>query len=322
MRLSVIVPTYNRAKCLSDTLRAIEKQTISKDDFEVIVVDDGSPVPHLCGVRKIVTSHGYKLLEKVHGGLASARNLGAGHANGEVLYFLDDDVVPGADTLKQHLASHERQSEPLVVIGSLPFPRNISHSPFMWYLEKCCHFDLYKNPTKYPNGRPPLPPMNGNSSIPRNLFFKIGKYDESFCRYGGEDLELGYRLAKTGVKFVYNPKAVGFHQHDKTFSQFCKDMEMAGESLIRVYRKFPEIKASKNIDIIEDPFIALQLGKGIQKGIFTLMAACPPLLLLPRMFVRSCEPYFFLRYLLFPFFRLISNYHYAFGIQKGLRRGG
>jgi glycosyltransferase involved in cell wall biosynthesis len=322
MRVSVIIPTYNRAKHLPVTLRAIQNQTVSRDDFEMIVVDDGSQKTELSAIRKIVASCGYGLLEKEHGGLASARNLGADHAKGDILFFLDDDVIPGAETLKQHLASHDRESESLVVIGSLPFSKDISHNAFIWYLEKIGHFDLYRNPNKYPEGRPPLPPMNGNSSIPRDLFFEIGKYDESFRRYGGEDLELGHRLAKKGIKFIYNPRAVGYHNHAKTFSRFCMDMETAGESLVRVYRKFPEIKITKNIDIIEDPLIELPLGKGIKKGIFKLAVAFPLLLLLSRILVSRGEPYFFLRYLLFPFFRLISNYHYALGIQKGLRRRG
>lgn len=322
MRLSVIIPTCNRANHLRTTLGAIENQTASRDDFEVIVVDDGSEEPDLRATRKLVGSYKYRFLEKKHGGLASARNLGADHAKGDILYFLDDDVIPGANTFKQHFESHEHESGPLVVIGSLPFSKDIPLSSFIWYLKKSSHFDLYRDPHKYPGGRPPLPPMNGNSSIARDLFFEIGKYDESFCGYGGEDLELGYRLAKTGARFVYNPHAVGYHNHGKTFSQFCIDMETAGESLIRVYGKYPEIKTAKNIDIIEDPLIELKLRKGIKKGIFTLAAACPWPLILPRILVRRCEPYFFLRYLLFPFFRLISNYHYALGIQKGLRRRG
>ena len=65
--------------------------------------------------------------------------------------------------------------------------------------------------------------MNGNSSISRALFLELGSYDESFRHYGSEDLELGYRLSRAGVRFVYNPKAVGYHDHTKSFPQFCKD---------------------------------------------------------------------------------------------------
>ena len=302
MRVSVIIPICNRAKHLPATLRAIKNQTASRDDFEVIVVDDGSRRPVLCGTRKIVTSYGYGLLEKEHGGLASARNLGAEHAKGDILFFLDDDVMPGADTLKQHLMTHEQESDPLVVIGSLPFSKDISHNAFIWYLEKCGHFDLYQNPDKYPEGRPPLPPVNGNSSIPRDLFFEIGKFDESFRRYGGEDLELGYRLAKTGIKFVYNPRAVGYHNHAKTFSRFCMDMETAGESLVRIYRKFPEIKADKNIDIIEDKLFGLQFGKGVKKGIFTLAVGCLCYYFCPGCLSARVNRTFFCDIFFFPFF--------------------
>ncbi len=318
MSLSVIIPTYNRVDILLLTLAAIENQTLPKNAFEVIVVDDGSNKRNRQRLKRYEPSYQYKLLEKEHGGLASSRNLGADHAKGDILYFLDDDVIPALDTLEQHLRSHERAPEPLAVVGSLPYPMDISRNCFLWYLEKRTHYDLYKNPKKYSGGEPPLPPLNGNSSIPRDLFFKIGKYDESFKHYGGEDLELGYRLAKAGVRFIYNPHAVGYHNHIKDFSQFCIDMERAGESLIGIYRKYPEIKAAKKIDILEDPIIRLPLRKKMIKLILLLTMGCPWVLMLPRLILRKGEPYYVLRCVLFPIYHWISSYHYALGMQKGL----
>lgn len=320
MKLSVIIPTHNRPQALGNTLAAIREQTLAADRFEVLVVDDGSEEAQRVPLRALRESFDFRLIEKKQGGLASARNRGAECATGAILHFLDDDVIPARETLEQHLVSHAAENEPVAVVGSLPFPLHVKLNSFLWYIERSGHYDLYKYPGKYPGGRPPMPPMNGNSSIPRKLFLDIGKYDESFRQYGSEDLELGYRLARSGVRFVYNPRAVGYHDHLKDFPRFCIDMETAGDSLIRVYRKYPEIKASKKIDLLEDSIGDLPGNKKLIKIIMATTLSCPWILGLPRWILRRAEPFYSLRHVLFPLYRWVSHYHYALGMQRALER--
>jgi GT2 family glycosyltransferase len=163
--------------------------------------------------------------------------------------------------------------------------------------------------------------MNGNSSIARDVFDRIGKYDESFRQYGSEDLELGYRLARSGVPFVYNPRAIGYHDHTKDFPRFCADMEIAGESLILVYRKYPDIKGSKKIDIVEDRLRDLPGKKKLVKLIMEATFRCPRILGVPRWIIRRLETLPALRHLLFPLYRWVAHYHYAVGMRRALRRG-
>jgi GT2 family glycosyltransferase len=320
MKLSVVIPTHNRPGTLRNTLVALGEQTLPAKDFEVIVVDDGSDESHRREIRSLRESFDFNLLEKEQGGLASARNRGADHAKGDILHFLDDDVIPAADSLEQHLATHAARTEPVAVVGALPFPPHVEMNAFLWYIERSGHYDLYKHPRKYPGGAPPMPPMNGNSSISRELFVRIGKYDESFRQYGSEDLELGYRLARSGVRFVYNPRAVGYHDHTKDFPRFCADMETAGASLILVYRKYPDIKAPKKIDIVEDPWRSLQGKKKLIKIIMETTFRFPWLLGLPRWIVRHTERFFALRHLLFPLYRWVAHYHYGVGMRRALAR--
>ena len=82
---SVIIPTYGRPVFLADALRSVAQQTI--ENVEVIVVDDASPVP----VQLPAGSRAHLIRAKENGGAASARNLGAATASGDVLTFLDDD---------------------------------------------------------------------------------------------------------------------------------------------------------------------------------------------------------------------------------------
>jgi GT2 family glycosyltransferase len=320
MKLSVIIPTHDRPEVLRRTLAALENQTLPRELYEVIVVDDGSSSENRERTRDYCQDHQFQLLEKPQGGLASARNWGAQRARGEILYFLDDDVEPQRDALEQHLGSHAGSPQPVVVVGALPYPTSIRLDSFLWYMEKSAHYDLYKNPDKYPGGGPPLPPLNGNSSIARELFLRAGKYDESFRQYGGEDLELGYRLARSGARFVYNPQAIGYHHHVKSFDQFCADMEAAGESLIRIYRKYPEIKVAKKIDVVEDRFAALPARKKIVRLVLSLSLALPWLLAGGKLLIRIGGRFYGLRHLLFPLYRWVAHAHYAIGMRRGLAR--
>lgn len=323
MKLTVVTPVHNRHKTLPRTLEALRGQTLDSGAFEVIVVDDGSEEQNRRAIREIVRAAGFRLIEKAQGGLASARNAGAEAADGRILHFLDDDVVPCPDALEQHLASHAAQDERVAVVGSLPFPPDVELDAFLWYVEHSGHYDLYKHADrKYPGGRVPLPPMNGNSSIARELFIEIGCYDESFLQYGSEDLELGHRLARAGVRFVYNPRAVGWHDHIKNFRQFCRDQETAGESLIRVYRKYPEIKVSKKIDIVEDPLGSLPAERKIAKVVMEASLRYPAIVGPPRWLADRLEPTYALRWLAFPLFRWVGHYHYALGMRRALATRG
>ncbi|MCP3978214.1 MAG: glycosyltransferase family 2 protein [bacterium] len=318
MRLSVVIPTHNRPQSLRRSLDALEAQTLARDRFEVLAVDDGSSPEHRKEIRQFRAPFGYRLLEKAQGGLPTARNVGAERATGDVLLFLDDDVVPHPDLLLQHLRTHEEADEPLAVVGALPYPDHVELDCFLWYLEQSGHYDLYRNPKKYAGGAPPLPPLNGNSSVRRSAFFDVGRYDERFSSYGSEDLELGYRLNKAGVRFVYNPQAVGYHDHIKDFPRFCHDMELAGESLIGIYRIYPEIKAAKKIDVVEDRLSQLHGKKKLIKLIMATTMALPWVLALPRAVVRVGTPYMGLRRVLFPLYRWVAHHHYAVGMRRGL----
>jgi GT2 family glycosyltransferase len=321
VKLSVVVPTHDRSQVLLRVLDGLGEQTLPRDAFEVIVVDDGSRPEHREKLRAFRAPYELHVVEKPQGGLASARNAGADRARGSYLLFLDDDVMPDRDLLREHLAAHDSAGRTVAVVGALPYPPHVRMTTFLWYLERSGHYDLYRHPDKYPAGRPPMPPLNGNSSIPRAAFFDVGRYDESFSQYGSEDLDLGYRLARAGIPFVYDPRAVGYHDHVKDFPQFLTDMERAGESLIQLYRKHPDIRGPKKIDIVEDRLRDLPADKKFAKIVLETTARAPWLLALPLAAIRIAGPVYALRNMLFPFYRWVSHYHYAVGMRRAIATG-
>jgi hypothetical protein len=90
--ISLIIPIYNVEKFLDRSLKSVEDQTIDKNEFEVILVNDGSTD----GSKEIIAKYmkrnpNFKYLEKKNGGLSDARNYGLDHAKGEYVAFLDSD---------------------------------------------------------------------------------------------------------------------------------------------------------------------------------------------------------------------------------------
>jgi glycosyltransferase involved in cell wall biosynthesis len=101
IRVSVIVPAFNSQTTIARCLQALERQTLSQEHYEVIVVDDGSTDD----TRGRVQSYAQpRLLTQRHAGPAAARNLGAQHARGEIVLFTDADCEPVPDWIEQMLA--------------------------------------------------------------------------------------------------------------------------------------------------------------------------------------------------------------------------
>src|SRR5690242_1278529 len=97
---SVVVPTYQRGAALERCLDALASQTLERDRFEVIVVDDGSVTPPRAAVARAAASLDVRLIEQANAGPASARNAGARAARGEYVVFTDDDCIPDAGWLR------------------------------------------------------------------------------------------------------------------------------------------------------------------------------------------------------------------------------
>ncbi|MEE9406316.1 MAG: glycosyltransferase family A protein, partial [Candidatus Aenigmarchaeota archaeon] len=97
-KASVIIPAYNAEKVLPDCLKALKSQ--STRPLEVIIVDDGSKD----STSDVAKKFGAKVLRPKNKGPASARNLGASKASGDILLFTDADCVPDKDWVKEMMA--------------------------------------------------------------------------------------------------------------------------------------------------------------------------------------------------------------------------
>jgi glycosyltransferase involved in cell wall biosynthesis len=262
VEVSVVIPTYNRARELDGTLRTLAAQDLPADRYEVIVADDGSrdrtravaeadwPMP----VRYLrQDDRGYRA--------GQARNLGAAQAGGEVLVFLDSGMRASHSLLSGHLAAHRDAKNP-VVLGYL-FGHNNDPAQRLRFedleadvdevIARCRaegrHLDSRQDNYRALQGdllrstTPWVYCWSGNLSVPAADFHAVGGFDEDFVGWSGEDVELGIRLHRRGLPFVIGWDAASLEiPHDRDL-----------DALLPSYRKHAILTLRKH----PDPWVEL-----------------------------------------------------------------
>ena len=98
---SIIVPTFDRQEPLAACVQAMRRLDYPRNRFEIIIVDDGSPVPMMVSGHHLQDDGTITVLRQLNAGPASARNKGAQHARGDILAFTDDDCTPTPQWLRE-----------------------------------------------------------------------------------------------------------------------------------------------------------------------------------------------------------------------------
>lgn len=252
VQISVVVPTYNRIHRLPHVLKELEAQSVPLTSFEVVVVSDGSTdgTAEFMADYERETSLNLRFLQQQNQGVAATRNNGVAHTSGPYILFLDDDVVPAADLIENHLQTHQESTEELVVVGPMLNPDNFELQPWVAWeqamLYKQYHAMLAKewDPT-------PRQFYTGNTSLSRALFEKSGGFDATFKR--AEDIELAYRLDDLGATFHFNYGAAGYHYAERSFNSWLNIPYQYGRNdVIFCYEK-------------NQPWIIPTIGREFQK---------------------------------------------------------
>ena len=233
--VTVVIPTYNRIDTLRHVIPALLRQDVRSDRYEIVVADSNSDDGTAAYLADV--AHDYPRVRHLPGaytGRAMARNAGIAAARGAVVMFTDADIIASSDLLSRHLA-HYADDANVSVIGM-----ELQVSSFEDY-ERLRDRPLERRPL-HPSSRKTLSwlyYLTGNASARKRDLDRVGRFDENFTGYGHEDLELGYRLQKAGVKIVYDPHAIDYHWHPVPYDEQKGKMELAGRSTVRFYRKHP-----------------------------------------------------------------------------------
>ncbi len=235
---SFVLPVYNRGRIIRKVVSSLLQQGgrwafREGYEFEVVVVDDGSTddtpgmIEHYFGKNSRVIFHRQK-----NAGPSAARNRGVELARGEIIHFVDSDVLSPLDLMESHLEHHLRRKD-LIVQGQLvrvasfdeiPVPFSIAH-----YSNS--HFDT------------------ANVSVRKEHVLAVGGFDEVNFRKGWEDLDLGLRLIKERKLKVKRLTSKGFVWHMENFPtpenimDFYRDRFNEGIGGVRFYKKHRNLSA-------------------------------------------------------------------------------
>jgi GT2 family glycosyltransferase len=146
-------------------------------------------------------------------GPAAARNAGIQKAGGEFILFIDDDLVPEPRLLAEHARSHHEARRDVVVLGPMLTPEGFEMAPWVRWEQEML-MKQYRAMLRGDWSATARQFYTGNASLRRSHILAAGGFDEGFRR--AEDVELAYRLADSGLDFVFNMQAAGMHFADRS----------------------------------------------------------------------------------------------------------
>ncbi|MEN3361628.1 MAG: hypothetical protein V7637_5610 [Mycobacteriales bacterium] len=240
---SVIIPTYNRLTLLRYTLDSLTRQSLPADRFEVLVVDDGSTD----STRAMVDGYRDRLdlryfFQPDEGWrVAKARNVGIRHARADRCVFLDAGVLPRSGCLAAHITSLDSVDGPAAVCGYV-YCLNADNADAERMRATIDVADVDITIGKLAAERRWLDPREGlyakfadvldhlpapwvvywtcNVSAHTALIRSVGMFDEAFQSWGGEDIDLAYRMHRAGATFLLSRAASAIHYpHHKSVDE-------------------------------------------------------------------------------------------------------
>lgn len=295
-RVTVVIPAHDRTAELRNCLSSVEHQTLARDAFEVVVVDDGSTPPVAEAITQFVDGRHTRLLRHDHAlGAAAARNTGAAAANGELLVLLDADCLCHPDLLRAHLDA--QAAGPVAVCG---FAGGREFTPATWRLKFGADWDFRDVATTFarfaatPLLHDPLTELLArprpadwaffwtlNAAVPKSFFDLVGGFNPDFEVKGMEDVELGYRLARAGLPTVFAPDAIVIHQpHGRNRNGEVVRDRRNEHILIREYPNL-EVEAVCSYDIARSRELVPAVGR-FADSLATDTADCARVVELPE----------------------------------------
>jgi glycosyltransferase involved in cell wall biosynthesis len=214
-------------QCLS----AFHQVDFAPSDYEIVMVDDGSTDGTGDMVREMQLPCHLEYVYKDHAGLAAGRNAGIRKARGPIILFIDDDTIAHPSLLREHWRMHQRRADTIV----------------MGWVNHVESLDAIGRPRFTAADISTHNFWTSNVSVPKRCLEAAGMFDEDFTEYGWEDVELGYRLRRLGIRRVFSPGAIVYHCKPRwTVSDLPSLIRRAGSSgrsAVVYVRKHPCLRA-------------------------------------------------------------------------------
>jgi lipopolysaccharide/colanic/teichoic acid biosynthesis glycosyltransferase/glycosyltransferase involved in cell wall biosynthesis len=223
---SVIVPAYNAAGTIEGCICALKSQTVAPENYEIIVVDDGSTD----NTAELAETAGARVVRQTRGRPAAARNRGIDAANAQIVCFTDADCFPMPDWLEALLVPFA-DADVAGCKGIYATEQSSLTARFV-QLEYEDKYDLLR-------GQSQIDFIDTYSAAyRRDILTANGSFDETFPYL--EDQELSFRLASRGYNLVFQPDAIVKHLHADSVWDYFRKKYIIGYWKAQVVRRFPE----------------------------------------------------------------------------------
>lgn len=237
MRATVVIPTYERPEKLLSTVETVCNQTV--DDYEVIVIDDGSTSADQNAALERVDGWSHvQVIRQDNTGPAAARNRGWRTTDADIVLFTDDDCIVPDDWIESLLAAFEPG---VGAVGGplLPDEERRQDSVFA-AMHAYRNERIYDQPTEPTIGGKDLP-MGGTANIAyrREALVAVDGFDESFPAAAGEDADLQDRVVDAGFEMKFVPVVVE-HNDEYTWESFRKRAIRHGSGAYYHHRRHDE----------------------------------------------------------------------------------
>ena len=314
MKVSVIIPTFNRPKPLTKTLDALTDQTFPHDQFEVIVVDDGS-TKSLVPIKKRTDPFSLHVVHQQNSGATIARNYGASKSSGEFLIFMDDDIRLLPNTLARliEVLSNSTRS---IVMGALVLPVELQTTAFS-KLQSGHVVDSAVQLVHWSET------MTGLLAIRAADFVTIDQFHDPTGGWPNwDDVDFGYRSDAAGFKLLRCHDAVAEHWDYSIadVDEMGRRYHRAAQSAVRLFQSYPRMVGA--IPMFDDklPITWRQDSwKLIARKLIRPISSTNLVMSLIRLLLHFCETLLPSPRILTPLYRwIIGSYIYT-GYRTALR---
>lgn len=257
--ISIIIPTKDRPNKLKNLLRSI----IDSGDsyYELLIIDSSINKNNLTMNQLNTIRIGGKHILFNKKGLSKARNKGINESKGDIVIFADDDFIVRKGWINNMVLNFSDPQVACVTGRMMPYRDDDTSNLY----EKAMSFDrghkkrifsknnlrilnlflaITKIGQKRLHDKTPVPWAVGYGfcAFRRQVFQNVGFFDENLGRgtkaVGGDDIDMFYRILKSGLNIVYEPKATILHDHRKNLGQIFIDARQAGISMRSFISKY------------------------------------------------------------------------------------
>jgi cellulose synthase/poly-beta-1,6-N-acetylglucosamine synthase-like glycosyltransferase len=221
-----VIPAHNAARTVGACVEALLVQTIATSRYEVIVVDDGSTDD----TAAVAARAGARVIGVSRAGPAGARNHGVRSSTGEIVLFTDADCVPAPDWIERMIGPFAAGADGVkgaYLTRQRSLVARFVQAEFEERYDRLARFERIDFVDTYSAG------------YRRDVLVESGGFDSRFALPSAEDVDLSFRLAQKGYRFVFEPRARVYHQHPATLRAYLTRKWRYGVYRAVVYRRYP-----------------------------------------------------------------------------------